>query len=328
VSGQAATTTTSTALDSLLDVETMTARLRALLHSPLLTLQTATLVDHKPGQRAVVHYRGSQSGDPFTVYGKAYPERTRAACVHELMHRLCDEAFAGASGLRVPRPLGFEPDLALVVYAPIVGVPLDRLAATPELLVALGGAARWLAVLHRSPLQLDRTLDVAHEMTNARIWAGLVSRRDPRAGAAAGWLADALQSGRPAVETRGPIHKDFHYGHVIVGDGVGVVDFDEVRLGDPNFDLAHFAANLYLLAVRTGAPPATRDRWLDEFLAAYSGATGWEPSAGFGWFAAYTCVKIAKQMATGRGPRPRPAGDARSAQIDLVLREGLAWLSR
>ena len=328
MSSPTVTTTTSTALDTLLDVEGMTARLRALLRSPALMLQTATLVDHKPGQRAVVHYRGSQSGDPFAVYGKAYPEQTRAARVHELMHRLCDETFAGASELRVPRPLGLEPDLALVVYAPVVGVPLDRLASTPELLVALGGAARWLATLHRSRLPLDRTLDVAHETTNALIWAGLVANRDPSAGAAAGWLADALQAGRPAVETIGPIHKDFHYGHVIVGDGVGVVDFDEVRLGDPNFDLAHFAANLYLLAVRTGAPPAARDRWVNGFLGAYSDATGWEPSTGFGWFAAYTCVKLAKQMATGRGPRPRPAGDARAAQIDLILREGLAWLTR
>ena len=323
------TATTSTALETLLDVATMTARLRALLGSPALILQTATLVDHKPGHRAVVHYRGADSGCSFAAYGKAYPELARAAHVHGLMRRLADETFASAPGLRVPRPLGFDPALALVVYAPVVGMSLDRLAPTSQFAAALGGAARWLATLHRSRVVLDRTLDVAHEAANARTWARLVAAREPNAGAAASRLADALLTTRPpGADTPSPIHKDFHYGHVIVGDGVGVVDFDELRMGDPNFDLGHFAANLDLLSARIGAPPSERDRWLDRFLDAYSGATGWVPNAGFGWFAAYTCVKIAKQVATGRGPQPRPLGDARAAQIDLILRKGLGWLAR
>jgi phosphotransferase family enzyme len=330
VSCQAVTLTTRTALETLLDVEVMTARLAAMLPSPALILETATLVDHKPGHRALVHYRGSQSGRAFSAYGKAYPDRAGAARVHDLMRRLRDEVFAGARGLRVPQPLGLDPELALVVYAPVIGIPLDRPASTPDFSVALDRAARWLATLHRSRLQLDRTLDVMHETTNALTWAGLVAARHPSTGAVAARLTDALQTTRPpSVDTARPIHKDFHYGHVIVGDdAVGVVDFDELRMGDPDFDVAHFAANLHLLSVRTGAPPIERDRWLDCFLGAYSDATGWKPGRGFDWFAGYTCVKIAKQVATGRGPQPRPGGDARTAQIDVILRKGLAWLAR
>ena len=329
MSAQVVAATTGTALETLLDVEAMTARLRALLRAPALTLQTATLVDHKPGHRAVVHYRGSQSGRAFDAYGKAYPEPARAARVHDVMHGLC-AGFAAAPGLHVPLPLGFDSDLALVVYAPIVGIPLDRLASRPEFSSAVGDAGRWLATLHGSRLRLDRTLDVAHETANAATWAGLVANRYPSASAAAFRLIDALRTVGPPlrVETVSPIHKDFHYGHVIVGEGVGVVDFDELRLGDRNFDLAHFSANLHLLAVRTGAPPTERDRWMDWFLGGYAESSGRGPDAGFGWFAAYTCVKIAKQVATGRGPQPRPAGDARAAQIDVILREGLAWLAR
>ena len=330
MSCQAITITTSTALETLLDVETMAAQLRALLPSPELSLHTATLVDHKPGHRAVVHYRGSESGRTVSVYGKAYPERTRAARAYELMRTLSHEVFAAAPGVRVPRPVAFDPDLALVLYTPVVGVPLDRLAPTPELFAALADAARWLATLHLCRVSLDRTLDLSHETANAHLWARLVATRQPSAGTAASRLTEALQTtGLPVcVDAARPIHKDFHYGHVIVGDGVGVVDFDELRLGDLNFDLAHFSAYLHLLSVRTGARPAERDRWVQWFLAAYSDATGWEPDASFGWFAAYTCVKIAKQVATGRGPQPRPAGEARSAQIDLILRKGLAWLER
>ena len=327
MSSPAVTATTSTALETLLDVEAMTARLRTLLRAPTLALKTATLVDHKPGHRAVVHYRGSQAGRAFASYGKAYPDRARAARVHDLMRGLCD-TFAATPDLHVPQPLGFDPDLALVVYAPVVGIPLDRLVSRPEFSAALGRAARWLATFHDSRLRLDRTLDVAHETADAMTWAALVASRYPSAGAAAFRLVDGLQAVRPPVDTTSPIHKDFHYGHVIVGEGVGVVDFDEVRGGDPDFDLAHFSANLHLLSVRTGAPPTERDQWMDRFLGAYTDATGRKPGAGFGWFAAYTCVKIAKQVATGRGPQPRPADHARAAQIDVILREGLAWLAR
>ena len=325
----AVTTTSRTALELLLDVEAMTARLRAQLGSPALILHTATLVDHKPGNRAVVHYLGEQSGRAVAFYAKAYPEPARAAFVHDLVCRLCD-VFAAAPDLRAPQPLGFDPDLALVVYAPVAGIPLDRMASRPELSSALADAARWLATLHGSRLRLDRTFDVALETADAGTWAGLVATRLPNAGAVAFRLADALQATRPPlrVDAPSPIHKDFHYGHVLVGGGVGVIDFDEVRLGDPNLDLAHFCANLHLLAVRTGAPRTERDRWLRSFLGAYSDATGREPDAAFGWYAAYTCVKIAKQVSTGRGPQPRPAGEARAAQVDLILREGLAWLAR
>ena len=139
----AVTTTSRTALELLLDVEAMTARLRAQLGSPALILHTATLVDHKPGNRAVVHYLGEQSGRAVAFYAKAYPEPARAAFVHDLVCRLCD-VFAAAPDLRAPQPLGFDPDLALVVYAPVAGIPLDRLASRPELSSALGHAARWL----------------------------------------------------------------------------------------------------------------------------------------------------------------------------------------
>ena len=329
MSSPAVTSITSTAIETLLDVEAMTAQLRAQLGSPALALHTATLVDHKPGNRAVVRYLGEQSGRAVAFYAKAYPEQARGARVHDLMCRL-RVVFAAAPDLRVPEPLGFDPDSAVVVYAPVVGTPLDRLASRPELSPALGHAARWLATLHRSRLRLDRSLDLAHETADARAWAGIVASRLPSAGAAAFRLADALRATRPPLrlEPPSPIHKDFHYGHVLVGDGVGVVDFDELRLGDPDFDLGHFCANLHLLAMRTGAPPTERDRWKRLFLGAYSDETGREPDADFGWFAAYTCVKIAKQVATGRGPQPRPAGDARAAQVDLILREGLAWLAR
>jgi aminoglycoside phosphotransferase (APT) family kinase protein len=209
----------------------------------------------------------------------------------------------------------------------MAGRSLDALPA-PALAGALRDAARWLAALHLSRLRLDRTLELTHEIAGAAEWAALVAREHPAAAASATRLAIALErSGKQLrVDRATPIHKDFHYQHVIVGERVGVVDLDEARMGDPSFDVGHFVANLQLLALRSGASAEDGARGQGSFLRAYAGVTGWSADARLGWFAAYTCVKIAKQLASGRGPLPRPERGARAAQIDLILREGLTWL--
>ena len=79
MSSPAVTTASRAAIELLLDVEAMTARLRPQLGAPALILHTATLVDHKPGSRAVLHYLGEQSGRAVAFYAKAYPEPARAA---------------------------------------------------------------------------------------------------------------------------------------------------------------------------------------------------------------------------------------------------------
>ncbi len=58
--------------------------------------------------------------------------------------------------------------------------------------------------------------------------------------------------------------------------GLKVFDFDEMRLGDPNFDLAHFCANFYLLAYRNQEHTAQFTDLQNHFLDAYSMETGWQ----------------------------------------------------
>ena len=67
-----------------------------------------------------------------------------------------------------------------------------------------------------------------------------------------------------------PIHKDFHPGHVLLGDDVCVIDLDEARRGDPTFDVAHFCAYLELLSTARRRR-AARTAFLEE----YAAATGW-----------------------------------------------------
>jgi hypothetical protein len=316
-------------LEPLLDADVMTERLRSLLCRTDVTVVGAALLDHKPEHRAIVGYSISDPSGTATIYGKAYVDRSHAERVHLLMQRLWQEC-SESPRLTVPQPLGLDTRLGLVWYVPVTGRSLDRMVSTPSLHVALEGTAQWLARLHRSGLRLDRSLDLEHEVMAVMSWAELVAIRHPQLAARATRLAAALEAGRTALQldVTTPIHKDFHYQHVFVGDRIGVVDLDEARMGDASFDLAHFAANLDLLALRAGTSRTERARWHEAFLGTYASITGWQRDARFEWCAGYTYVKIAKQLATGRGPRPRPDSRARATQIEWVLAEGLKCLER
>jgi aminoglycoside phosphotransferase (APT) family kinase protein len=121
-----------------------------------------------------------------------------------------------------------------------------------------------------------------------------------------------------------PIHKDFHYQHVIVGSRLGLLDLDEMRFGDPAFDLAHFCQYLELLAVREHWPPEAVEPLTRAFLAEYARRTGWKTDGRFRFFAACACLKIAKQLATERGVWPRPRGPEQRAQLAFALERGLS----
>jgi aminoglycoside phosphotransferase (APT) family kinase protein len=172
---------------------------------------------------------------------------------------------------------------------------------------------------------LNRRLDLAAERDNVAAWARTVgSGLPPLAGPAralAAGLGDALGSLRIRQDV--PIHKDVHFQHVLVLDGrAAVIDLDEARLGDPGLDVAHFCCYLDLLAVRRPATGALRAAFLD----AYAAHRGWGPDAAYRVFSAWTCLKIAKQLATGRGPHPRPTGAEAHDQARHLLGRGLAWL--
>ena len=159
-------------------------------------------------------------------------------------------------------------------------------------------------------------------------WAVLVGHKYPEMADDALRIAKHLQehASEMAFDTQSPIHKDFHYGHVVVDGGLKVIDFDEMRLGDPNFDLAHFSANLHLLAYRLNNSPFLFSSLQSAFLRAYARVTDWEPNERFVYFYAYTCLKIAKQLCSMRGLRPRPEGEEQHRQVQLMLSQGIGSL--
>ena len=315
-------------LDLALDTTVMTRLLRPLLGAASPVVTSAHLLGGKPGHRSVIEYHASgvSPGGPDRLIGKLYSDQRQAVRVHELMRHLRSDVFPPGGSFGVADPVGTLPRPAMAVYRPADGPFLDQVQDEAQACRAAWRAGRWLAALHHCGLVLDRRLDLPTEVANLRVWAGLVGERLPEAEPAARNLAERLAAtaDRLTMRTDVPIHKDFHYRHIVAGTPLVVIDLDEARMGDPAFDVAHFCANQRLLALRDhdGVPDAARLR--SSFLEGYAHRL---PKRTLRFFYAYTCLKIAKQLATGRGPQPGPEGDAWQHQIRTMLRRGLTCLA-
>lgn len=308
-----------------LDADRMTEVLRgvpSLRAADGLRVLDARALAAMAGRRRVVRYEvEGLTGGPVTLVGKSYADRHRSSIAYDNLRLLSDEVFGGTPELAVPAPVCHISAQRMVLYREVTGTALDRSAAGDAVSTAVL-AARWLATLHGSGAVLARRLDLTHELVEVETWAACVGDRAPAARAAAYLLAERLATA--AAELPGlpevPIHKDFHAGHVLaVPAGVAVIDLDEARLGDPALDLAHLTT--YLDASPRPGTAEVRAAFLD----AYGPLPGPLPEARAAFFAAYTHLKIAKQLVTGRGP-VRPVDGQESTGLAAVLRRGAACL--
>jgi streptomycin 6-kinase len=297
------------------------------LQGETVTIQAATLLDYKPGKRGLIRYE--MAGGTLTVYGKLYAEPGQVTRVYQHMKLLWEEVFSGHAQFSLPHPIGCIPELFMLVYIPAAGDVLTEMLAGDQALSLTALAGAWLGTLHRSRLSLSKQFHLENELRNVRAWAALVGSHYPDQAGAATRIATYLQerAGAMPFEIDVPIHKDFHHGHVIVNHKLHVIDFDEMRLGDPNFDLAHFCANLYLLACRQDHANWPFPAFRRAFLDAYAGSTRWVADERLDYFFAYSCLKIAWQLSNGYGPHPRPEGDERHRQVRQMLQQGVELAS-
>src|SRR6185503_9352717 len=295
----------------------------------------AKLLAYKPGKRGVIRYDLDQleCQKYSSVYGKLYPEPYLSERAYKVMDTLHNEVFRDAADLDIPEPLGVIPNLSMLVFIPAEGKLLGDYIALrsldgDEVVRAMELSGKWLAQLHTHKIPLEKEFKVENEVDNIRDWAELVSKKYPDERKAISHIADYLiqKTAELDFSARVPIHKDFHYEHILIDNGLKVFDFDEMRLCDPNFDLAHFCANFYLLAYRNEEHTAAFTDLQNRFLDAYSNETGWQWDEKFLFFYVYSCLKIAKQLCKFRGPRPWPEGEEQQAQVWLMIEQALTLL--
>ncbi len=290
-------------------------------------IDSAELLGVVRGRRRVVRYdvRGldgpAGTSDPVPVIGKQFAQARLARLSYYHLRKLADGPFDGGS-FRVPSPIGLAGEHRLLFYRADDGTLLDSLLDGPIGGEGVRNAAEWLARLHASELRLPRHLSLARELESTRQWTALIAREHPEAAERADvltsrWAAAAKSAAIDAVDAVVPLHKDFHAGHVLVGEHTCVIDLDEARMGDPAFDVAHFCTYLDQLGA---------SHLVEWFLDSYSAASGWVDKGSLAPFRAYACLKIAKQAVAGSGPF-RDVDRAQRLDIaDAAIARGTSWV--
>jgi Ser/Thr protein kinase RdoA (MazF antagonist) len=292
-------------------------------------LASTELIAYRQGRRALIAYDVAlpSKGERMCVFGKHFADRAKARRVWELklaLHRDC-----ARRGFSVAQPLDWIPDLALVLYVPVAGRSFLGAARERNAGRLLRLAAGSLAGFHTTGLSLDRRFALAKELDNLARWADLVCAQHPDQEGPAREALEQLRMLGPQIgfELDVPIHKDFHYEHLVLGSRLGIIDMDEARFGDPSFDLAHFCTYLELLALRAYGSPDLAEALEQAFLEEYSRRTGWAKDERFTYFRVYTYLKIAKQLCKIEGVAPRPTGDEQRRQVRRVLQRARALIT-
>lgn len=200
-----------------------------------------TLLAYRPRRRAVVVARTPQ----HELFLKCVPPE-KAPALHR-RHVACT-----AAGVPVPKAVGYDPALGLLVLTPVPGTSVRTLLLRDDpglppprqmadLVEAFGVAE--LDEPARSPVRQAR----GHSALLRTLLPAQAGRVDDLLG-----RVQQVQDGPPRV-----VHGDFYDDQVLVQDGAvtGVVDVDGAGLGQPADDAANLLAHLRLL--RELVPPTS-----------------------------------------------------------------------
>lgn len=171
-------------------------------------------------------------------------------------------------------PVGYVATAGLTLQELLEARRLSDLAGKASFGKGVRGAARAIAAVNATTLPLPNLRDAAKECRTVDRWVKILSRLRPgfsdRLARHGTRLKSELES---RFRARGTVHSDFHLANVMVnGDGVTLIDWDQVAHGDPALDPGRFLGALRVAALRvTGEPNGLADAgqsFLDTYLAA------------------------------------------------------------
>ena len=227
-----------------------------LLHDPLFAAvrlgaqANVSLVAHRLGKRAVLRI----SGPDGLRYARLRPVTSGSGSEAFDRHVALWQALIGVETLAIPRPLGFDPDIGMALFAALPGdAPvfggLPGFVACQSVMQALGGlqALRVPAPHHSA----------ADELAILTTWAGRLEQVFPHLAARVQPTLDRLAGQLTGLAPMLPVlcHRDLHEGQILLNHRqTGLLDFDTLRMGDPCLDIGNLQAHLILASLRDGQP--------------------------------------------------------------------------
>jgi Ser/Thr protein kinase RdoA (MazF antagonist) len=238
-------------------------------------------------QRRVVRYAIAAvrpgAPEPFAchVIGKVYDGPAAGPEELEALQRLRERGFAAARppSIGVPEAYAYVPELQMLLMQDVGGTPLRQLVKQRRARPAhMRRFARALVKLHRFPpiLADPYTID-DHLAQRCAGQCGPLGAAFPELAPAIGEIvatAREWQCGERALA-----HGDWHLGQLHVdGHASWILDFEQLRWGDPAHDVALAVMQLARLA-REGGRAAEARALRDAFLATYFTTMGLDCAA-------------------------------------------------
>lgn len=248
-------------LEAALDIGGMRKPMKQLLapESEAMVLESAQLLRHKPGRRALIRYELRQINrslvsEQQTVLGKLRFRKPdlQTPALHDLLRANgLDEN--NPQGVGVPANLGVYPAMNIWFQAMVPGKELSTFLGTGADIAPFRQAGRALAVFHSTPVTSPRSWSLQDE-------AAVLAKALDKAVMARPELKDRILSLRnlsmhafeslPDVRAR-LIHRDFYQDQLLMdGKRVWMLDLDLIAQGDPAIDVANFLAHIKEYALR------------------------------------------------------------------------------
>lgn len=315
-------------LSQVLDVEQMLPYLAEALGEEECELANRSpsveLLRHRQGKRCAVQYRFADD-DRHTgqaLIGKVYHKQKKLTKTFERQSQLSETL--SDQDLSVARPLAQVEPLTMLLLENIEARDMRYALAEGNGRLPASLAGTFLGMLHAAPpfeRMEQSTVDDELEKVGAwlgRIAAGLGSVPDL---VSIRQSMDRLAQGLP-LSPATMIHRDFYYAHVLFdGNHIWVLDFDQLGVGDPSYDLGLFLAHLEELAfTETGSWSGYADE-AEAFVEAYRASApewclpGFEARIGF--YIECGLVKLASKLATRQPEGWRPG-------VQAILERALA----
>jgi hypothetical protein len=287
---------------------------------------------------------------PRSVIGKMYA--ADRLDVYQAMDTIRLAGFGPDDVFSIPQPLGYLPDLRLLLLQNVSGVRAKHVLLTGvqrDRVAAAERCARWLVRFHAvaphtgQPFRVAEVLDSLDEWSHPFVATGLpLVRRANR-------LRHALERAAGRLEPTKPCGGHGHYtcrqvvlsqGHrvrfdsgavigltgsaVLRGERTVALECDKLDLADPCRDLASFLVDLKRLAWKHPACSRALDHAAESFLNTYRACSRTRVGDNLPFYAAARCLRLAARDLAQR--RNEPRAEATLDQGLRILEQGLsAW---
>lgn len=277
------------------------------------------------------------------VFAKFFPPGTEGRAIHEKLLTLRAGGFGDGSRYQVVEPVGYLPELDLLVCREAAGPSVAQVLAGDDRdarLAAVREAATWLGRLHSTPLRIGapHSMIVSTEILSLTRRLAKVAAERPDYVPEAVAMVERLEAlsvdtvDGLAVQSHGqyrPIH--VFLGHPAGEDGAGagpttVIDLDRSRPADPARDTAEFLHRLRRQLLGAGRGEDAADEATAAFLEAYGAAVPdpatWTANLRFHW-ARYVFHSMNRKLKKGAGEDDERAVEAYRRDFTALVEGGL-----